>query len=46
LTMLTPEVVDRIGYSARDGEKPTTIRSVVDEQHGYTLRVPRFRAAL
>jgi predicted aspartyl protease len=44
LTMIDPSVIDRIGYSARDGESFTKVRSVVHEEHGYTLRVPRFRA--
>ena len=43
-TLVIPEVVDGLGYSPRQGEAPTRIRSAVAEEPGYLLRVERFRA--
>jgi predicted aspartyl protease len=42
--LLAPDVLDDLGYSPRDGESTTRIRSAVSEEPGYTLRVPRLRA--
>ena len=41
-TVNAPEHVDQLGYSPRDGEAITTVRSVVGKEQGYTLRVARF----
>jgi predicted aspartyl protease len=43
-TVITPDIVDGLGYSARDGDNLTVVRSAVGNEHGYTLRVPRFSA--
>jgi predicted aspartyl protease len=43
-TILTPEVIDRLGYSPRHGESFTKIRSAVAEEPGYMLRIDRLRA--
>jgi hypothetical protein len=43
-TLVTPEILDDLGYSPRDGEAITTIRSAVAREPGYLLRVVRFRA--
>ncbi|MCW5802555.1 MAG: clan AA aspartic protease [Deltaproteobacteria bacterium] len=38
-TTLTPEVVERIGYSQRDGYKKARVHTAIGEEHGYWLRV-------
>ena len=43
-TVVTPEIVESLGYHPRDGERITTVRSAIGEEHGYTLRVARFSA--
>ena len=43
-TLILPEILDELGYSAREGESITVIRSAVSEERGYLIRVPRFRA--
>jgi predicted aspartyl protease len=43
-TVVTPGLVDRLGYSPRDGERITTVRTAVGKEQGYTLRVQRFSA--
>jgi predicted aspartyl protease len=43
-TTILPEILDEIGYGARDGNKPTRVRSAIGEEHGYTLRVAEFSA--
>jgi predicted aspartyl protease len=43
-TVVTPEIVERLGYSARDGERITTVRSAIGSEQGYTLHVKRFMA--
>lgn len=43
-TVLKPELLDRLGYSPRDGEAMTTVRAALGEEHGYTLRITRFAA--
>lgn len=44
VTLVTPETLDRIGYSARDGEAITTITTALGREHGYLLRVHELRA--
>jgi len=39
-----PSIVDDLGYSPRDGERVTTVRSAIGAEQGYTLRVKRFSA--
>ena len=41
-TTLLPEVLDEIGYRARDGTKLSRVHSAVGEEHEYTLRVAEF----
>jgi aspartyl protease family protein len=41
-TTLTPHVVERIGYSRRDGYKRARIHTAVGEEHGFWLRVAEF----
>jgi predicted aspartyl protease len=43
-TVLTPRVIEDIGYNPRDGIAITTVRSAVGEEKGYTLKVARFAA--
>ena len=40
-TILIPEVLDELGYSPRDGEQITVMRSAVGREHGYMARVAR-----
>jgi aspartyl protease len=42
--LIVPDILDALGYSPRDGEAITKIRSAVSEEPGYMLRVHRFRA--
>lgn len=41
-TIVTPDLLDELGYSARDAERRTVIRSAVAEEQGYLIRVTRF----
>lgn len=41
-TTLTPQVVERIGYSRRDGYKKARAHTAIGEEHGYWLRVAEF----
>jgi len=43
-TVVTPDLVDLLGYSPRDGEHATTVRSAIGKEQGWTLRVKRFSA--
>jgi hypothetical protein len=43
-TIVTPDVLDRLGYSARQGDAPATVHSAVAEESGSHIRVVRFRA--
>jgi predicted aspartyl protease len=43
-TTLLPEVIDDLGYSARDGKKPSRVHSAIGEEHGYSLYVAEFSA--
>ena len=42
--MVTPYVIEDIGYSARDGSAITTVCSAIGQEHGYTLKVARIAA--
>lgn len=41
-TIIVPEVLDELGYSPRQGEAITTMRSAVGREEGYMIRVARF----
>ncbi len=43
-TVITPHMLEEIGYGPRDGEEITTVRSAVGKEQGYTLHVKRFSA--
>jgi predicted aspartyl protease len=43
-TVISPEIIDELGYSPRDGESITTVSSAVGKERGYTLKVSRFAA--
>lgn len=40
-TIVIPKVLDDLGYSPRDGEQITVMRSAVGREHGYMTRVTR-----
>lgn len=42
--VIIPEILDELGYSPRDGEAVTSVRSAVAEEPGYLIRVARFAA--
>lgn len=44
VTLVVPEVTDALGYSARDGETITVIRSAIGSEQGYLMRVAKFEA--
>jgi hypothetical protein len=44
ITTIEPHVLDVLGYSAREGEGRSIIRSAVAEEPGYLIRVERLRA--
>jgi predicted aspartyl protease len=41
-TIITPDVLDELGYSARLGEQRTVMRSAVGREEGYMIRVAQF----
>src|SRR5262245_44566917 len=41
-TTLTPNVIEKIGYSRRDGFKKARVHTAIAEGHGYWLRVAEF----
>lgn len=43
-TLVSPEVIDELGYSARDGESTSTISSPIGQERGFMLRVARIAA--
>lgn len=43
ITVVAPHVLDHLGYSPRDGEAITTMRSAVAAEPGYLIRVMRLR---
>jgi len=43
-TTLLPEVIDDLGYSARDGKKLSRVHSAIGEEHGYSLCIAEFSA--
>jgi len=44
MSTIVPGIVDQIGYGVRDGGPRTTVRTALDSEHGYVLRVARFAA--
>lgn len=43
-TSLVPDLLDEIGYSARDGHAITSVYSALGREHGYILRIAQFTA--
>src|ERR1041384_1688854 len=41
-TTLTPQVIEKIGYSRRDGYKKARVHTAIGEEHGYSLHVAEF----
>ena len=41
-TVVLPEVLDELGYSAREGDQITVMRSAVGREEGYLIRIARF----
>src|SRR5262249_54385974 len=41
-TTLTPEVIEQIGYTRRDGFKNATVHTAIGEERGYWLHVAEF----
>jgi predicted aspartyl protease len=41
-TIIVPEILDDIGYSARNGQVTSTVSSAIGRERGYSLRVERF----
>jgi len=41
-TIIVPDVLDELGYSPRQGEAITVLRSAVGYEQGYLIRVARF----
>lgn len=44
MTILRPEVMDEVGYSARDAHGPSRIRNTTGDEQGYRIRVANFAA--
>ena len=42
MTLITPDVLDNLGYSPRDGIARTHVTSATSQEPGYTIRVSRF----
>ena len=38
-TTLTPSVIEKVGYTRRDGFKKAKVHTAIGEEHGYWLRV-------
>jgi predicted aspartyl protease len=38
-TTLTPRVIEKVGYTRRDGFKRAKVHTAIGEEHGYWLRV-------
>lgn len=43
-TVISPDVIETIGYGPRDGLAVTTVSTAVGKEQGYTLQVARFAA--
>ena len=44
MTLVSPDVLDSLGYSPRDGVSRTHVTSATSREPGYTIRVHRFTA--
>ena len=44
MTTVSPEMLDLVGYSPRDGGLRTRVHSAVGEEHGYQLQLAAFSA--
>jgi predicted aspartyl protease len=44
LTTIGHDLADAIGYSARDAQRRSRVRTAVGEEHGYTLQVAELSA--
>ncbi len=44
MTTVSPELLDLVGYSPRDGARRTRVHSAVGEEHGYALQLAAFTA--
>lgn len=44
MTLVSPDVLDGLGYSPRDGVARTHVTSATSQDPGYTIRVSRFTA--
>ena len=38
-TLVTPEAIDEIGFSPRDGDSITSVTTALSREHGYRLRL-------
>lgn len=43
-TVISTEILDELGYSARDAEAISVMRSAVGREHGYLIRITRLEA--
>jgi hypothetical protein len=43
-THIVPDILDDLGYSPRDGEQVTVVRSAIGREPGYMMRATRFAA--
>ena len=41
-TIVRPEILDMLGYSARDGDRMASVSSPIGREFGYTIRLRRF----
>jgi predicted aspartyl protease len=41
-TTLTPRVLEKVGYTRRDGFKRAKVHTAIGEEHGYWVRVAEF----
>jgi predicted aspartyl protease len=43
-THIVPDILDDLGYSARDGDQATAVRSAIGSEPGFMMRATRFAA--
>lgn len=41
-TTLTPRLIEKVGYTGRDGFKKAKVHTAIGEEHGYWLRMAEF----
>jgi predicted aspartyl protease len=44
VTLIVPDLLDEIGYSARDGVARTSVTTAIGAEHGYLLKVAQLDA--